>query len=182
MRPNVRKFDTLDDALRWVEDHILAENGFHNRQQKPLPADQIDTLKDLKNEPGFGAFTDLLEERSYTAGQTIFTAGDLGNELFFIRQGIVRIVLPLEGGNYHNLASFGRGDFFGELAFFDGGNRSAKAVATEETHVYVITRDHLDEVVKARPAIGTKILSRVVRALAMRLRRADSELHNLHEP
>jgi len=182
MRPNVRKFETLDDALQWVEDQILAEKGFKQIDTKePLPLTEINLIKEFINDPAFDIFAAGLKECNYSAGEVIFTAGDPGDQLFFIRQGIVRIVLPLPGGNYHNLASFGRGDFFGELAFLDSGPRSANAIATKETQLFVISRAHFDAIFKTHPVIGVKILTRLARDLAMRLRRADSELCHLHE-
>jgi len=55
--------------------------------------------------------------------------GDPGGELLLIRRGAVRILLPLGGGGHLTLATFGRGNFFGEMAFLDGSVRSADAVA-----------------------------------------------------
>lgn len=181
-KSNVRTFQTLDDALRWAEDRILAENGaLSSTADKPLSLDQIELFREVRTDAAFPALASCMTERTYAVGDSVFTAGGPGDELFFIRQGSVRISLALNAGKYHNLASFGRGDFFGELSFLDGGMRSANAIAAEPLSVFVITRSRFHDIFYSNPQLGLKILGSLSRALAMRLRRADSELHALHE-
>ena len=90
-------------------------------------------------------------------------------------------MLPLQGGNYHNLASFGPGNFFGEVAFLDRGIRSADAVATTAVDLFVISRARFNEVAREHPLLGVKMFARLARALALRLRRTDGELRTLYE-
>ncbi len=91
-----------------------------------------------------------------------------------MRRGIVRIVLPLPG-SHHNLASFGRGDFFGR------GKRSADAIATTPTDLFVMSRARFDEAARPYPLVGVKVFARIARALALRLRHTDAELRGLYE-
>jgi len=111
----------------------------------------------------------------------LFRRGDTGDELFIIRRGIVRIVLPLENNRYHILATFGRGNFFGEIAFLDHGVRSADAVAATDTDVFVISRVRLDELSRSNPTLGVMLFARLARGLAIRLRYTDAELRALKE-
>src|SRR5207244_11502533 len=121
------------------------------------------------------------EPRSYAAGETIFHMGDDGDELFLIRNGIVRIVLQLEGGRRYNLTAFGRGDFFGDMAFLDNDKRSADAVAVVPADVFVISRARFDEVVWQHPHVGVRVFALLSKALAIRLRYANNELRAAHE-
>ena len=179
---NVRKFDTLDDALQWVEDRILAaELPRPDACDRALSLAEIDLLREFKSDGTLDALATCVVERSCTAGQLLFKAGDAGDELFLIRRGIVRVVLPLQGGNYHNLASFGAGDFFGEVAFLDRGIRSANAITTTDVDLFVISRARFNEVSRVHPLVGVKIFARIARALALRLRRTDGELRTLYE-
>jgi len=93
----------------------------------------------------------------------------------------VRIVLPLENARYHILAIFGRGNFFGEMAFLDRGKRSADAVADKDTDLFVISRKKFDEASKTNPIVGVKLFARLARGLAIRLRYTDAELRALKE-
>lgn len=179
---NVRKFDTLDDALQWVEDRILAaELPRPEICDRALSLAEIELLREFRSDGTLDALAACVVERSCAAGQALFRAGEAGDELFLVRRGVVRVVLPLQGGNYHNLASFGAGDFFGEVAFLDRGIRSADAIATTDTDLFVISRARFNEVSLAHPLVGVKVFARLARALALRLRRTDGELRALYE-
>jgi CRP-like cAMP-binding protein len=93
----------------------------------------------------------------------------------------VRISVALDSGKPMCLATFGRGHFFGDMAFLDRSPRSADALATADTDLYVISRDRFDEVVRAQPLVGIKIFARLARVLATRLRHTDAELRALQD-
>jgi SulP family sulfate permease len=101
--------------------------------------------------------------------------------MFLIRRGVVRIHLPLGNGKHVNLAGFGRGDFFGDMAFLDQSVRSADALAATSVDLYVISRASFDEFIKSHPALAARVLLRLARALAIRLRHTDNELRALQE-
>jgi SulP family sulfate permease len=50
-------------------------------------------------------------------------AGDAGDEIFLVTRGRVRISLRVGERDERHLATFGRGDAFGEIAFIDRGVR-----------------------------------------------------------
>lgn len=178
----VKIFDTRDDALEWVEDRILEEQHLLAQgHEPPLALGAIELLREFEADNTLSLLQSCVTERSFASDQPIFRQGATADELFLIRRGVVRIVLPLEHGGHHNLASFGRGDFFGEMAFLDRGLRSADAVATTDTDLFVISRARFDEAARAQPVLGVKIFARLARALALRLRRADGELRTLNE-
>ena len=182
-KPHIMKFDSLDDALQWVEDRILAE-------ERPAtgPNETSLTLADFEvvrgeaaGDPVPAAVAACAAERSCVAGEAIFRAGRRGDELYLIRRGIVRIELPLADGSHHNLAAFGRGNFFGEVAFLDAGIRSADAVAVTAVDLFVISRARFDTACRANRPDGVQLFARLARALALRLRRADAEISSLYD-
>ena len=179
---SVKIFDELDDALEWTEDRILeAEGLLQAGQETPLNLHEINLLKGF-DEDTLRALATCVEERSYETGQKVFQHGDQGDEIYLIRRGIVRIVLPLAGGRQHHLVTFGRGDFFGDMAFIDHtAVRSADAVACAPTDLYVILRERFDKVAMDHPFLDKKVFWRLSRALAIRLRQADAELQALEE-
>ena len=176
-----RKFETLDDALQWAEDRLLDDlRPAGTGDESPLEMAGFDLCREFATDQTLAALESCAVARSYAAGQAIFKAGDTSDELLLIRRGVVRIVLPL-GGTYHNLASFGRGDFFGEIAFLDRGQRSANAIATTAVDIYAISRARFDEMSHAQPVIGVKVFARLARSLSLRLRRADAELRTFYD-
>jgi SulP family sulfate permease len=181
-RKNVLKFATLDDALQWVEDRILEEHGAKRAaDDAPLALGEIELLREFVADQTLDIIARCADERSFTAGQLIFKAGEPNDELFLVRRGMVRVALPLKNGDHHNLAFFGRGDFFGEIAFLDRGIRSADAFATVPTELFAISRARFDQACRANALVGVKVFARLARALALRLRHADAELRAWYE-
>jgi len=177
----VRVFPGLNDAMEWVEDRILKEARLLQPEQgAPLELHEIDLLKGFDAET-LEALSLCVKTQSFEAGQKIFSQGDAGDELFLIRQGTIRIVLPLNDGKGHHLATFARGDFFGDMAFLDEGLRSADAITSAPTDLYVLSRARFDAVADKYPAMGQKAFARLARALAIRLRQTNSELSALQE-
>ena len=182
LRENVLNIETLDDALRWCEDRILAKHHSHPPDvNRLMPLQEMELFKQLPAGPVLDALASGMKESSFAAGETILKTGHAGDKLLFIRRGAVRLVIRLENGGHHNLASLGPGDFFGELAFLDEGTRTADAVAETGVLLYEIKRDAFDAICREHPETGITILKQLARILAFRLRRASAELEALHE-
>jgi SulP family sulfate permease len=163
----------LDAALEWVEDALLAEAGLTPPvSASALGLSDIELFREFDTEQT-NALRSILREVSVPEGQPVFKRGDAGDEVFLIRKGRVRILLPLDGGHEHHVATFGRRDFFGEVAFLDRGVRTADATALTPTELYALSRSH--------PALGAMLFARLSQALALRLRQADEELGLLHD-
>ena len=178
---NARTFEALDDALQWAEDAILDEFlPDRGDAAGPLPLGEFDLTRELDDDP-LAALAGCAAERHAAAGEAIFHAGDASDALYLVRRGVVRVTMPLNGSGYHTLATFGRGHFFGEMAFLVRGTRSANAVATSATDLFVIPRAHFDAASRAHPVLGVKIFARLAHTLATRLRRADAELRAFYD-
>lgn len=171
-------FNELDDALEWVEDRILEEENLVSTSRAPLGLRDLDLFRGF-DDAMYEALAACIRERSCVAGERVFGRGDKGDELFVVRRGRIRIMLPTPNGKPRHLATFSRGDFFGDMAFLDRGERSADAVAEVPTDLYVLSRSKFDDVADRFPAMGKRAFSRLARALAIRLRQADAELQAL---
>ena len=75
----------------------------------------------------------------------------------------------------------GNGDAFGDIAFLDGGARSADAVALTETDLLVLSRGRFDLLAEEHPRLGHHFFAALARSLAIRLRQADAEIRVLGE-
>jgi len=174
-----KTFDELDNAMEWVENRIIEEARLERIQEKPLELREIDLFKNRK-EKALAALESCMEMRSHKAGEKIFSIGETGDEIFLIRSGTVRIVLPLGGKQSHHLATFGRGDFFGEMAFLDKAPRSADAMAFTDTDLFVLSRSRFDTLADEHKKIAINLIEGIARVLAIRLRYANTELRTLH--
>jgi SulP family sulfate permease len=172
--------ETLDGALEWMEQKILEASGIRKEDEE-----RVLDLKDFELFRGFDDQTieDLrscMREVSLPQGEKVFSKGDLGDEVFLVRRGSVRIMLPLERGKRHHLATIGHGDFFGELAFLDRGVRSADVEAKVPSDLYILSRARFNTQSRANPTFGLQVFARLAYAIALRLRQTDAELQ-VHE-
>ncbi len=171
-------FDDLYEALEWAEDFILTDRGLYHPHHPPLELAEIELFQNLN--PAFlGELAQCVEERNYQDGDTIFRAGDHGDEIYFVRRGVVKILLQMSVGKARHLASFGRGDFFGDMSFVDTEVRSADAIAASEVDLYSLSRERFEEVLKTDPALGRDFYAALVRALALRFRSVHAELRSM---
>ena len=174
----VRVFPSLDDALEWVEDRIIRETVCLRDEGAALELHEVELFAGRK-EQTLAALEQCMEKRSVAKGDTIFSRGDAGDELFLIRRGAVRIVLPLSDRQSHHLGTFGRGAFFGEMAFLDGEVRSANAVAFTDTELYVLSRRAFDAFAEEHKKLGLRLMEGIASVLASRLRYTNAELRVL---
>jgi SulP family sulfate permease len=173
-------FDDLDDALEWAEDRTLAEALLSTDDEQLLQLHELELFAGRKAET-LAALEACSEQRHYAAGQRIFSSGDTDYELYLVRRGAVRIVMPVNQTTHHHLATFGRGDFFGEMAFLDHQPRSADAVAERDTDLYVLTRAGFDALAAEHRHAAMNLIEGLAHTLALRLRRTNTEVRALQE-
>ena len=105
------------------------------------------------------------EERSYVAGQTIFSEGQPGGEMHVVLEGRVETFLVDDEGHRVILAEVERGEMFGELSLFDNEPRSASAVALEPTRTCIVDRKDLERLFARKPPAALDILAMLSRRL-----------------
>ena len=174
----VRVFGDLDEALEWVEDRIIADATIQREAEQPLNLHEIDLFNGRKEET-MVALEACMEKRQVKSGERIFTSGDSGDELFLIRLGAVRIMLPLNDRHSIHLSTFGRGNFFGEMAFLDGASRSADAIAHNDVELFVLSRKNFDKLATEHKMVALKLLEGIASVLSARLRYANAQMRTL---
>ncbi len=117
----------------------------------------------------------LLEQRSFTRGQTIVAARQASDELFVITAGSAMVTIPTKDG-IARLHAFTAGATFGELSFLDHSVRSANVTALSPVECRVLTRAAFDELDIEAPTIKIRLLENLSFGLAGMLRQADREL------
>lgn len=109
----------------------------------------------------------IAEEREVADGKVLMREGEIGESLFVVISGAIRIH---RGEN--TLSVFGRGDCLGEMAILDSSPRSASATATMQSTLLEIDQASFYEVMDAHPAI----MQEIVRLLTRRLREANDRI------
>jgi len=121
----------------------------------------------------------LTDEAHFAAGERLFHEHDMGGVCYVVRSGRVELSVLDESGQKLVVDVVEPGELFGELSLFDGGNRSAGAVAITEVDALVLERDEFLAFLRRTPDAALDILA----SLTKRIRRADSLLkHRVQNP
>src|SRR6266567_621640 len=96
--------------------------------------------------------------KSLRPGECVFREGDAGDGLYFIIRGKIQISARFGDDQHRVFASFGPGEFFGEMAVLDDAPRSADAIAEEVSDVYFVPRDNLAEILERSPKLALRML------------------------
>ena len=94
----------------------------------------------------------------FRKSQVIFEENTIGDTMYILRQGKVKIVLGgKEGVEVGTLET--PGDFFGEMSLIDGSPRSATTVADEDnTELEILDRDSFIEMIKITPEFALDVM------------------------
>jgi CRP/FNR family transcriptional regulator, cyclic AMP receptor protein len=79
-------------------------------------------------------------QRVVTKGAPIFVQEELGDRMFVLAEGLVKLVLRSPEGRVIELVRHRPPAVFGEVAMLDGGPRSASAEAVEHSRLIVVNR------------------------------------------
>src|SRR5579872_7319811 len=104
-----------------------------NRQLNPIPLDKGGLLR---SHPFFKGLDDRIVERliphaltrKVKNGTLLFRKGDAGTNLYAVCAGAVRVSAPSDRGKDAVFNLIVPGEIFGEIAFLDGGPRTADAM------------------------------------------------------
>ncbi|MGH9336323.1 MAG: Crp/Fnr family transcriptional regulator, partial [Vicinamibacteria bacterium] len=105
----------------------------------------------------------------------IFFEHDLGDALFMILGGRVKVTILSDDGREIILAMLAEKDFFGEMSLLDNEPRSATAIAMQETEMVVLHQKDFLSIVEKRSRVLLNLLS----VLSSRLRKANQQIGNL---
>ena len=111
--------------------------------------------------------------RTFKKGNYIFRQGDVGNALYVVRRGQVKISRMGRGGEEAVFAILMAGDSFGEIALLSGdAERTADAQAMELTECVSVAREPFLAFLDRHPAMTSSLM----RALARYVQQVDESL------
>ncbi|MEO8630476.1 MAG: cyclic nucleotide-binding domain-containing protein [Betaproteobacteria bacterium] len=109
-------------------------------------------------------------------GNLIIREGDIDDYMLLIIQGKVDIVKTDKRGVIQAMTSVGPGMTLGEMSMIDGEPRFATCIGIEPTTFAVLSRDAMVRIILEEPALGAKLLIKLVTLLSQRLRQTSSTL------
>ncbi|MCB9744470.1 MAG: cyclic nucleotide-binding domain-containing protein [Alphaproteobacteria bacterium] len=109
---------------------------------------------------------ELTEARAVPAGAVLCREGDVGESLFIVTSGELRVVLTSQGGERVLLAELGPGAALGEISLLDGGLRTADIVSSAPTGFLELKRKPFLRFLESVPRFAVTLLQ----TMATRLR------------
>ena len=102
-----------------------------------------------------------IDQVNYKAGETIFNEHDHGDGLYVVETGSVRIWVMDADVNEVTLAELKPGDFFGELAVLDRGERSSSATTLTDTHLHKLSSDAFQQFLIEHPDAAIDVICEI---------------------
>lgn len=157
------------DAERFMQSAASRATHWIQSRGESLMLLTIEKVLILKTVGIFGRVPDtilvevasLLEEMELAAGETLFDEGDLGNALYIIIDGRVRVQTEKKV-----IAERGEREFIGEMSLFDDSPRSATVKAMVHTRLLRLGQEAFNELLANHPDMARSI----IHVLATRLR------------
>jgi CRP/FNR family cyclic AMP-dependent transcriptional regulator len=117
------------------------------------------------NTPELGNMDEFLSaahRRRYPRGSTIIYAGEESDSIFFITKGSVTVLIEDDAGREIIVAYLNSGDFFGEMAMFGEGTRTAWVKAKTECEVAELSYTKFTELSKRDAGMLFALTSQLV--------------------
>ena len=108
----------------------------------------------------------------YKNGDIIFTQGDHADDVFYVREGKIKITVVSQRGKEAVIAIVPAGQFFGELALNGQRIRPATAAAMEHCEIVRLSRSLMVSTLRDQPAFSNFFIEH----LLLRNRRIEEDL------
>ena len=135
---------------------------------------QAPLFRGLDDEAAEALSSSMSQER-LRRGQTLFREGDIGDRLYVVTEGKIKLGRTSADGRENLLAVLGPGQMFGELSLFDPGPRSSTVTAVTDCTTQSLSNDELGRWLDGRPEVARGLLAQ----LAGRLRKANDVVADL---
>lgn len=171
----------------WGKASQFTELGEHfkaaqNPSPSPLTPGLLRRIKILANlkDAQLAHLSDFMEMQEVPQHSVVFSQGDVGDAMFLVLGGELR-ARTMVGELETLVATFGAGDFFGDMALFDNGPRSADVVANVDSNLLKISAINFYRLVREAPALATPFLQATARTLSSRIRADNRRLTQITE-
>lgn len=120
----------------------------------------------------------ITKEERFGKGQLIFRKDEMGDSLYLVLEGAVRISLEVDD-TVETLTVLDRGFHFGEMALIDDAPRSATVEALDDTKLLRIRKSSFERLLENNIDIEIKVLRNMLRSFSSRVRDIDKNLFHM---
>jgi membrane protein len=103
--------------------------------------------------------------RSYGAGDTIFAKGDEGQEIYYLLEGEVDVLIPQAEGGHKRVSTLKSGSFFGEMGHLLSEDRTATVRAKTGVSALALPPRLFDEILRCDTGLDRAIIEHLSRRL-----------------
>ena len=137
----------------------------------------------LKDEERLKQVCSKIKIEKFKMGQKIIKEGDLGDKLYILNKGTVRILKNTVSSEKYTvtLLTSDANIFFGEMALIDSDKRSATVVAESNCEVYSLDRKSYIKLCESDPLMGYKITLHIAKRIALSLRKMNTDVITLFD-
>ncbi|OHE72532.1 MAG: hypothetical protein A2007_01420 [Verrucomicrobia bacterium GWC2_42_7] len=114
--------------------------------------------------------------KTFQKDEIIFNEGEVGDALYYIMDGIVKVLKRVGEGHNIVVAKILPGHFVGEMALLDRTCRSASVQATEETTTLMIETSHFDAILKSDAQVAFLLMRSIAKIISDQLRQTTMKL------
>jgi CRP-like cAMP-binding protein len=107
----------------------------------------------------------IVEERRINAGKELFREGDVGDAVYLIVKGRVRVFVGGGDRPEKTINELGPGACIGEMAVLDASPRSASVRTLEPTRTLRVPGEEFKRVMSERPELSEAIVAELVRRM-----------------
>ena len=134
--------------------------------EKTILLKTVDLFQDIPGEL-LSQVSQISKAKNYDNGETIFKDGDVGDSMFIVLEGKISIT---KGDK--EIALLDKGATLGEMALLDNEDRSANAIAKEDSILLKINQDVFYELMES----NADIMKQIIKLLTGRIRTANTKL------
>lgn len=140
-------------------------------QASGLALDQVGVLQDL-DAIALQEVGAVMQPVKLAGGAMLFDEGDVGDSLYIVVHGRLRVTVAEPRGGRRVVAELGRGESVGEMALLTGERRSARVEAIRDSVLLTLARPAFERVVEQYPRVMTQLARQLVARLKSSLRGA----------
>lgn len=140
--PRAATVTSTEPSTLWALDRvtfrrILMDSAFQRRQMYESFLSEVPLLQSLTPYER-SKIADALHAQNYPAGHTIIREGDPGESFFILEYGQAEV---FKRGKEQPVNSYGKGDYFGELALLDDKPRAASVISKTDVKLATLGKE-----------------------------------------
>ncbi len=175
----IRRFDSLDAAVHWCEEQILAAHLVPQTDGQTIHG----LLAEVTGSASRGTvIANAFTERHYLAGAVVIEHDQPAPGFFFLASGSLVAQLPSSNGSKPRLLrTMLPATVLGEISLYRGGNATAEVIAATDATLLHLSAEDLELLEVQDPAAAAVIHRLAAKTLAGRVIHAERALRTLRD-